>query len=355
MTLFSQIPKHVEYRDTSYIISALNTYHTDLITTVYGGEIKYGVNTNNTINTKLLSLFKKEWTREEIEKLVIKDFRNYFEKVYLQRILNSVNNMKDREKQVYDSIYKVTYTEYLLKLKSDSSTKDIAEDIADYRAKDEAKKKSHRYSISYDSVYRHIFDSTAKEFKKKKEIEILEMRVPDEIILNLGTAKIKEAIPLLKNILITNNSSYANLEAVEKALAALGDSMYIKKILKKHKDYINKEIWQGAYLNDDLFSLHVILRSQESYYLISDWLDTTRTYREFSETGDTTTPIRYTSAFIVSGLLSTLKNKDLISGFKNLYQAEIKKIEFDEYSITPKLILYVKNWLIANKGRYEFW
>ena len=39
--------------------------------------------------------------------------------------------MKDREKQVYDSIYKVTYTEYLLKLKSDSSTKDIAEDIAD--------------------------------------------------------------------------------------------------------------------------------------------------------------------------------------------------------------------------------
>ena len=40
--------------------------------------------------------------------------------------------MKDREKQVYDSIYKVTYTEYLLKLKSDSSTKDIAEDIADY-------------------------------------------------------------------------------------------------------------------------------------------------------------------------------------------------------------------------------
>ena len=181
------------------------------------------------------------------------------------------------------------------------------------------------------------------------------MRVPDEIILNLGTAKIKEAIPLLKNILITNNRSYANLEAVEKALAALGDSMYIKKILKKHKDYINKEIWQGAYLNDDLFSLHVILRSQESYYLISDWLDTTRTYREFSETGDTTTPIRYTSAFIVSGLLSTLKNKDLISGFKNLYQAEIKKIEFDEYSITPKLILYVKNWLIANKGKYEFW
>ena len=62
MTLFSQIPKHVEYRDTSYIISALNTYHTDLITTVYGGEIKFGVNTNNTINTKLLSIFKKEWT-----------------------------------------------------------------------------------------------------------------------------------------------------------------------------------------------------------------------------------------------------------------------------------------------------
>lgn len=342
-----------KYYDSTFLLRALNSYHTDDIVNVYYQAIDTSINVTPTIKKRLLSILKNEWTDEELEPIVDKKVRRSFESMRLGNILDKVNKKVGFSKVVYDSVYK---QEFAKKFKEYSKTSpvDLADSYAASGANAKATEVSEKYNVSYDSVYRAIYDSTLLVYRKEKENDIRKRPVPIDIVLPIAAARVYEAMPILRKDILSDKPIFSKVNT-EIALAVLGDDEYKGFIIQQHNKYIAQKPWNyGDFLADNAGL--ILLKSQDNYALFADWLDTTSTYLGYSESGDYTgAPIYYTSAQFIPSILWLLKNKDLIEGYIMLNRPGRYESYSSDTASTPQQIMFVKNWLIANKGKYEFW
>ncbi len=347
--VFSQSFPKRKYYDSTLLLKALSRYHTDSMQRISAGGLRPGLNLTTDIKNKLLQLLKRDWTPQEIRSKLDRGYKEHFERLYLDWILTTAKGIKDREKMVYDSVYKKQLAAQVI-------SKDVPKKVAENFAKEQAKKVSIKYRVVYDSVYRRMYDSAVNIFKSVKEQEIKEAPVQDEILFFVSLANLKEAIPIIKREMKSGYKPPFDVETAEIALAGLGESEYLAKVLKRHQDYVKRRIWISEEMVKDATALETIIETQESMALMADWMDTTHTYQQASEVrNDPNAVVRYQSAGLVPNLLTVIKNKDFIEGYQKVQPTNQPVNYMDDYNVTKEHILFIRNWLLANKGKYEFW
>jgi hypothetical protein len=208
--------------------------------------------------------------------------------------------------------------------------------------------------IYFDSAYHLLYDSSYKIYKNEIEKQILKTPVREDIVLACAFADIKESKQILiDDINLTKDNKYDKLTAFL-ALAKLGDTSYQNYFLKKHKEYQKNAI---SILGDNPtfdidFKNLTIIGTQNSVYAISDWLDTAYVFEAKKRKGlDIITTKIYASNYVVFSLYSILQNKEFHDGLKKY--AESINIEDDWGSLPVKVILFTKEWLRNNRGKYE--
>lgn len=328
---YSQIIRR--YEDSSTLLNKLNTYHSDTIKGIYYSGFYYNKNVSNQIQKKILSLLKGEWTEaeinEKVKKLLITDFDFInFNKVRVNAYLQA------------EEIYSSNVTKMLTVAKKDTS-----------------KSISKQYLKLHDSLYRVIYDSMANSFKKEIGARIKQSTVPDEIVLSTATCKVTEAIPILKNSLATGDRKH-NKDAVELALAGLGLSEYQELFYKKHELYIQNFRAKKGYVSEHWSNLMSdcnameLISTQKSTYLLHEWLDTSYTYNANSEGSSINK--QYVGGIAVYIILRLVQNKDLHEAFNKLPKSLGFLLPEDGF-VTEEQLLFVKKWLIENKGKYQFY
>lgn len=299
------------------LIKMLNTYHTDNVIQIWPEYFNPIINVNDSVKSKLLSILKGMWTVEEVNRKVAAFFKYNFDEIYFNKIRGKTHEAVEL---YYSSNYRGMY-----ELAKQDTSKNI----------------SKQYLQLHDSLYKTIYDSMANAFKKDIAERIRQSIVPDEIVLSVATANIKEAIPILKQSLATGDRKH-NKATAELALARLGDKELQKKIINECK--------YNSALNDDDLEREMIaklpklifIKTQESIFEIHNYMDTTK---QSATTSGRNPEYAYCSRFVMPYLLGTLSNKDFINKF----------IGVDIYTLNDKnLVLFVKKWLIKNKGKYEF-
>ncbi len=189
-----------------------------------------------------------------------------------------------------------------------------------------------------DSIYKAIRDSYAIEVKKKL---VPEMRVLDEVVYAVGQMDIKEAIPQLRKALY--DTLHYDIESVELALARLGDKELETRILNRYKynpklkgqDWVTEFGWA--------YGKYTYIASQESYYCYHEWLDTSKMYNQLDDNYKADVKCAYN---VILRMYYWILNEDL----HNYLQINFKFPY--ETTTNNELILYCRNWLIANKGKY---
>jgi hypothetical protein len=92
-----------------------------------------------------------------------------------------------------------------------------------------------------------------------------------------------------------------------------------------------------------------LIGTQESIFLLHEWLDTASVY---NTSYDGSEIYEYTAGHFVSKIHWLLQNKNFHDGFNNLTKHPYYSIY--EGFATKEQIIYTKEWLIKNKGKYEF-
>jgi hypothetical protein len=303
------------YEDSGTLLNRLNTYHSDTVKAIYYTNFCYNVNVSKQVEKKILSLIKGEWTDTEVNAKV-------------ENFLKSVNLKNEFEFKFWNKGIKDTVINLSLNRR-----------------------------IYFDSAFHLVYDSFQIAFKKDIAERIRQSIVPDEIVLATATCKIINAIPVLKNSLATGDRKH-NKNVAELALAGLGEPYFQELFFKEHdlfiKKFKSKEGLVSNHWTNLLFDSKVmeIMSTQKSIYLLHEWLDTSYTYNANSE--GTSINKQYVGGSIVYTILRIVQNKDLHEGFNllpNLYDFLLPQDGF----VTNEQVLFVKNWLIKNKGKYKFY
>jgi hypothetical protein len=208
----------------------------------------------------------------------------------------------------------------------------------DENAKELAKKKAK----GNDSIYTAVYDSFESAIRKKL---MPKMFVLDEVVYSIGQLDMKEAIPMLKKAL--QDSQHYYIESVVLALARLGDKQMESKILEslKYDSTLNGNRWLTRY--NQVYDQLVYIASQESMFCFHEWLDTSKVYDQVSDYESypptTKNAFNVVSAFRYANLIM---NEDFVAYLK-------ANTKFPLHATTNnEIILYCKNWLIENKGKY---
>ena len=207
-----------------------------------------------------------------------------------------------------------------------------------------------QYRQLYDSVYRALYDSLGLLFRNKLVKNFKESPVSDDIVLAVAYAQLKEAIPILKNDLLSTGKHYINPAVAELALARLGDTLYVNKLVRQHFAYpkTNDAFLKFDYYLSDFKALETI-GTQKSISLLSDWLDTTL---KALNNHYPNPELFYVSGYVVASIRDLIQNKSFHEGFAKVPNSAL--LDENSESATAEVIMYVKNWMIANKGKYEF-
>lgn len=287
--------------------------------------------------SKILSLLKREWPDSIVKMKVEEEARNNFEYDYFLMI-----NQNATEET------KTIYLNRFIAIRSKSQF-------------DTTLRFSKEYYRIYDSVYQHIYDSMLLNYKKNKELKIKENIVNDKIVIAAGVIKLKKAIPILKNDIASAGKHFFSKEAAEIALAGLGDTLLQRKYIQQHDEYVKQAITysgslrsSGQILWKDFLTLALIIQTQESISKLADWLDTAITYRGGSGDEGEHAPRYFTGAELIPNILWFIKNKSLKDEYIKLPMKPGYDSYYDYYGITAEQMLFVREWLIKNKGKYEF-
>jgi hypothetical protein len=210
----------------------------------------------------------------------------------------------------------------------------------------------------FDSVYHYVYDSMATAFKKNIERHIREIMVPDEIVITASMLRVKEAIAIIKADLEASRH-FIKPDVAELALAGFGDTQLQQKYFKKHKHYLTN---QQEKERDDFIALAYVIQTQESIALLADWENpSTFRYYQLSTTGIDSTRKIYQGGFLMASILGFIKNKDLKEGYIELSKkyGEWGKptndpVYYDDQCLSSQQILFVRDWLMANKGKYIY-
>ena len=198
--------------------------------------------------------------------------------------------------------------------------------------------RSEAYRSIYDSVYNSIYDSTASSYRAEERRKILNRQIPEEIIKSAATAGVKEAIPILEEALRTKNPQF-DKDAVELTLARFGDKKLQEKLATIYSSNFD--------FKDDDFKKKMITRlkalsyisTQESVYNMHAFMDTTR-WDAYLSNGSFAPSGRYA----IMMLLETVVNKDIQEKFAGMNL---------DYLDDPNLVIYAREWLLKNKGKYQ--
>ena len=324
-------PRQKVYYTTKELMEKLNSYRSLSPDKISFTLISPKRNATDSIKQKLLSLLKREWTEIELRPRVEQIFREKFDYLYFQQILDSAITISKR-------LYFRRFGEIFSKSRSDTSVT-----------------LSGAYHHIYDSVYKSVYQNLAFPYKEGIKKGILEEMVPNEIVMAVAFAQIQEAIPLLKADLISTTKHYFDKNKTELALAKFGDKIYLKQIYKNHydaiKDTINLKTESAK--GNDIYNMF-ILNTQKSVATIADWIDTSYKIKEVSRSFHSSRPVKYifSSYSIVYEVMKIIKNEDFYIGFNKL-QGDKYLADRDFESITAEQLMYIKNWLIKNKGKYE--
>jgi hypothetical protein len=170
--------------------------------------------------------------------------------------------------------------------------------------------------------------------------------VPDEVVEAVATAGIKEAIPLLKRDLASQDHHSFHPVAAELALARLGDKNMQQKILKECAYDSTLQDNDGIAWRDDFlkkFRKLIFVSTQESICQLHYWLDTSKYVVTDWESKN---GMSLSANWVVASLLRVIVNKDFQNRFKNINVSAIEPVNIN-------LILECRKWLIQNKGKYE--
>ncbi len=203
----------------------------------------------------------------------------------------------------------------------------------------------------FDSTLHFVYDSMGLDFKRDFERQLRNTPVPSEILLTAAALKIKEAIPIIKKDL-ASTFHFMDTSAAELALAGLGDESLQKK-------YYKNRIPDGGF--NDFINLAYVIGNQESISKLVSYFDTTKYNFYSTEDGPDTTHRVYLAEDVITVIFGLIKNKDFIDGylkqslFKNKYGQTPSYIlnTINGAFLTKEQIIYVRNWLIANRGKYE--
>jgi hypothetical protein len=206
------------------------------------------------------------------------------------------------------------------------------------------KENAQKLSKGDDSLYKRVYDSIKTSIKDEERKQISkQFGVKGGIILSSAWLYLSEAKPILRAALF--DSTHYNRSEVALALARLGDKQLQKKIIGSctYRKELEGFEWL-AYFEDKIARKLIFTSTQESIYKLNEWFDTSKTYKPRSD-GKVTVK---TSVNMIIVLKYLLKNKDL--------QAKIRYIDEDLLSkgfTDNSLILFCKEWLKKNKGRYQ--
>jgi hypothetical protein len=249
-------------------------------------------NINDSIRQRILHLLNWEWTKLEIEE-------------YLKKY------MEDRK-----SLFNI-----------------------EGKAKEVSKGNDSLFKVSLDSIQSAVKSETLNEMHRNGIFA-----VPGRLFQIAGMLQIKEVIPILRKGL-TDKQHYDSVYA-ELALARLGDKSLQLKIINS---CTNKFPSDSVYNFENWYTYQVApkllyLATQESVYKLNEWLDTVNLYR--SVVGRK--PNTKWAYKVIADLKHLILNKD--------FQKIVKDFS-DDWDITYNLdngpILYCKNWLIKNRGKYK--
>jgi hypothetical protein len=208
------------------------------------------------------------------------------------------------------------------------------------RAKELAERKKMPYQKIKDSL-------TSIEISRVKE-RTKQLRINDFIILLVGWLDMQEAIPVLRSAL--NDGKLYNNELVRLALARLLVEPYYSEALKKYSSR-GTLIINGIRINDPIREYYekapklIYIATQESIFAITDWFN--RKEKVSPESHDDrlfSVAIYPTQSFIY-----LIDNESFQKNF-----TKEKRAVFLPSSITKSDIEFVKKWMLANKGKYEF-
>ena len=191
------------------------------------------------------------------------------------------------------------------------------------------------------AAYKKSTDSLMKFWQKYWSDEAIKefQHVDANLILTIGRLNIKEAIPFLKDTALLDSIHYDKW-AIELTLAKMGNNFFYNKILQEEKRIIPSP---SANLFSEFhksFNRMTFLGTQESFYQLNKWIDTSLLYR--TNSGGSMGRI---SAEFIQYLKYGILNRDFIE--------LINKVAIDEISNVDTLVA-VKNWMINNKGKYLF-
>lgn len=220
---------------------------------------------------------------------------------------------------------------------------------------EELSKRNQRKDMTYGEKYVQSYDNVTKTFRDILERRIKEWSVEDWDMITIAWLGYKEAIPLLKEQLRRADST-GNLsckEGAEIALAKLGDSASLQKVLTINEERLKNYLPQNNF--SDIAAKLYFIGTQESIFRISRLMDTTKRFASNVE-DDKNLNGYASSTFLFDQLLRVLDNKSLHSIFANLKKGENASDVYRENrdGIKPaETIIKVRDWLIANKGKYE--
>lgn len=315
-TTFSQndYPKARTFPKADSLLFCLASYHSGTIKPIYPLLFSPKRNVNDAVKAKLLSLIERRWTRGELNlKLQAYLIRNPFKRDFEWRFWNA---------GIHDSI-----TDWSTRIGGNG----------------------------FDSIYHSVYDSLEVLYKQAFEKSLIEAIVPDELVLSAAAAQVKQAIPILKKDLI-DSVHYFNAETAEMALAVLDDKEFKQKYLQWHRSVVSKETWTLDDINKDA-SILMLMNTQESLSMLADWLDISKTYKQYSEDDDPKMPNVLFSSHVVPILLTIIQNKDLKEGvLRQPWRTDIPGLSSSFYfntAISKEQVQFIKQWMIANKGKYE--
>ena len=255
-------------------------------------QYRNGCNVNDSIRIRLLHLLNWEWTKEEIDDYLNKDL------------------VKNKDRYAIDK-----------------------------KAKDVALGNDSLYKISVDSIQKIVKSDILNEMHRNGIFA-----VPPRLFQIAAILQIKEAIPILRKGL-ADKQHYDSVYA-ELALARLGDKGLQLKIINS---CTNKFSSGSVYDFENHYTYQIapkllFLATQESIYKLNEWLDTTNLY--YSVRG------RKANTKYAYKVLADLKHLILNKDFQKI--AKDFSDEWDiKYNLDNGLILFCKDWLLKNKGKYK--
>ncbi len=284
----------------------LKTYRTDsTVSRIHYMEFNSKANVSERVRQALLRLLKNEWTDAEKE-------------IYIA----------SRHKREYASFYQ-------------RNTQGIEKLIGD---------------LNYDTVMLIVNKEVQQRFLQEVNNEINNRGVDPEVIKTVAWLDMKELIPFLKVKLLGNTNQY-DREAVGLALARLGDTTYenyfsnYKNQVIRQSTNIDYQDWRSIYQKS--FEELAYIATQKSVFHIYEWMDTIRRTAYIIACGqEPDNNTEFISTSLINKLRSFINNADFKKIAEKLYYNNPGKSEPIFLRSKPELIIDIRNWLIANKGRY---